>query len=306
MFYFSQLLTYYFFYSALGWLIESIYCSLGERKWINRGFLTGPICPIYGAGAMVMIVILVPLSKLSLNYTVFEKTVSFTPLLVCVVGMAVSDLVEFITSYVMEKLFHARWWDYSNKPFNIQGRICLQHTIYWGVFSLIFVYLVHPFVSGFAERIFPHDNPQKLYIVLAIMLIIFAIDVANAVRNAMDVRKVMDKVRKLSERMTKVANDLKNNVDITFDNIQTSTTRRAERFAEWRTDISEQLGDLFAFMGDQKDDNATLSQKGKKRINRLISVYPNFRKRAKKQLTTLEELLAEIKSRITDEDEEMY
>ena len=124
---------YFFFYSAVGWLGESIYCSVGARKWVNRGFLKGPMCPIYGTGALAMAITLTPVKNLDIRVPMFGHDVLITPLLVFIAGMVVCDIVEFITSVLMEKLFHARWWDYSNKKFNIQGRICLGHTFYWGI-----------------------------------------------------------------------------------------------------------------------------------------------------------------------------
>ena len=114
---------YFFFYSAVGWLGESIYCSVGARKWVNRGFLKGPMCPIYGTGALAMAITLTPVKNLDIRVPMFGHDVLITPLLVFIAGMVVCDIVEFITSVLMEKLFHARWWDYSNKKFNIQGRI---------------------------------------------------------------------------------------------------------------------------------------------------------------------------------------
>lgn len=298
----SLLVLYYFFYSALGWFAESVYCSLGERKWINRGFLTGPLCPIYGAGAVVMTVFLGPLKELPLPVNIFGVKFSITPLLVFVVGMILADIVEFITSLAMEKLFHARWWDYSEKPFNIQGRICLQHTLYWGTASIVFIYAIHPFFSKYAERLFPSATPNILYFSLLIILFIFILDIINAVRNAMDVKKVMDKVHKLTDSITGVANALRNNVEVRFDKLQVSASKRAERFGFLRGNVTKQTNDILDVFG------ASIRGKkvDKKKINRLINGYPNLSRVAKKQLDSLEEMLTEIKNRIMDDDEEMY
>lgn len=127
---------YFFFYSFLGWVVETIYCSIGEKKFVNRGFLTGPLCPIYGTGAVVFGVCLMPF------YNKFGYSKWYIILLVVLLGMLLADVVEFFTSLIMEKLFNARWWDYSNEKFNIQGRICLKHTLYWGLASGIFIYVV--------------------------------------------------------------------------------------------------------------------------------------------------------------------
>ena len=89
---------YFFFYSAVGWLGESIYCSVGARKWVNRGFLKGPMCPIYGTGALAMAITLTPVKNLDIRVPMFGHDVLITPLLVFIAGMVVCDIVEFITS----------------------------------------------------------------------------------------------------------------------------------------------------------------------------------------------------------------
>lgn len=298
----SLLVLYYFFYSALGWLVESMYCSVGEHKWVNRGFLTGPLCPIYGAGAVVMAVFLQPLKELPFPIGVFGINFSMTPLLVFVVGMILADIVEFITSLAMEKLFHARWWDYSEKPFNIQGRICLQHTLYWGTASIVFTYVIHPFFSKYAEKLFPSTAPNILYITLTVILFIFTLDIINAVRNAMDIKKVMDKVHKLTDSINGVANALKNNVELRFDKIQVTASKRAERFGFLRGYVTKQTSDILDVFGSSIRGKSV----DKEKINRLINGYPNLSRVAKKQLDSLEELLTEIKNRIMDDNEEMY
>ena len=101
----------FFVFSAIGWAIECTYRSLGERRIINSGFLYGPMCPIYGTGCLVFDVCLVPISA------PIEKRL----ILVLLLGMLLADIVEYATSYIMEKLFNARWWDYSNRKFNIKN-----------------------------------------------------------------------------------------------------------------------------------------------------------------------------------------
>ncbi len=302
MFTISLLAFYYFFYSALGWMVESIYCSIGEKKWVNRGFLTGPLCPIYGAGALVFIVCLQPLKKLLETANLFKFNILPTIVIIFLAGMVLADIVEFITSVIMEKLFHARWWDYSEKRFNIQGRICLQHTMYWGIATIVFLYLIHPFFENYAEKIFVREAPKALYATIIVILIIFVMDIINAVRNAMDVRKVMDKVRKLSESVTKTANDIKESFGLKVDELQATAAKRAERFAAWRAEMSKQANEIFETFGSTMREKRT----GKEKINRLINGYPNLSRAAKKQMVSLEELLNEIKRRITDDDDEMY
>lgn len=121
-------------YSMIGWVMEVGYNVVAKRKMTNRGFFIGPVCPIYGAGALLMTILI------SDTGNIFEVFA------VAVLGSAV---LEYLTSVVMEKLFHVRWWDYSEKPFNLNGRICLENLFYFGILGLIVIKFINPLLFGF-------------------------------------------------------------------------------------------------------------------------------------------------------------
>jgi len=131
----------FFISSVLGWLME-VCCKLVQfGRFINRGFLIGPYCPIYGFGAVLV--------------TALLSRYAADPAVVFVLAMVVCGTLEYLTSYLMEKLFHARWWDYSHKPFNINGRVCAGTLIPFGLLGLCMIYGVKPFLFGlFAELSF--------------------------------------------------------------------------------------------------------------------------------------------------------
>lgn len=131
-----------FFVSAvLGWLME-VSCKLFEfRRFINRGFLIGPYCPIYGFGAVAVTAALTRYAE--------------SPPVVFVMAMAICGTLEYLTSYLMEKLFHARWWDYSQRRFNLNGRVCANTLIPFGLLGLLMIYLVKPFLFGLFAQIPP-------------------------------------------------------------------------------------------------------------------------------------------------------
>lgn len=131
---------YFLFYSFTGWVYETLLCSVKERRFVNRGFLTGPYCPIYGCGALIDVVLLRPFSN---------------PLVLFLLSMALCSVLEYITSYLMEKIFHARWWDYSHMKFNLNGRICLLGALAFGAMSLVLVLFLHPLVVSVAAAIPP-------------------------------------------------------------------------------------------------------------------------------------------------------
>ncbi|MGN0443741.1 MAG: putative ABC transporter permease [Acutalibacteraceae bacterium] len=207
-------ILYFFFYSAVGWAFESIYCSIGERKLINRGFLTGPMCPIYGTGTLVMEVLL---------YNPFRDN----PIAVFFLGMLFCDIVEYLTSFIMEKLFNARWWDYKDELLNIKGRICLKHTIIWGMGSLAFVKIVHPRI----EVLFGNLSDRTIKITVIVILAVFVVDVIFAVIKALDIRKLRTKLIELKETITSNTSEIISAVDEKYTSIKLLAEGKYDKFA---------------------------------------------------------------------------
>ncbi|KIR01234.1 membrane protein [Lachnospiraceae bacterium TWA4] len=144
------MISYYFvefiFYSFLGWIWETIYCTSKKKKWENRGFLFGPICPIYGSCVVLLDLLATKIFK-QLSSPSFPIIGIF---LICMIGSAI---VEFTTSWYLEKRFHAVWWDYSHLPFNIQGRICPQVSIGFGLAGILVLRYLIPTVTMVASHI---------------------------------------------------------------------------------------------------------------------------------------------------------
>ena len=126
-------------YSFLGWAMESAYVSINAKKWVNRGFINGPFCPIYGTGALLILLALEPVSD--------------SILLLFLGGFVIATVVEYLIGLILEKLFHATWWDYSQKPFNIKGRVCLERSVEWGVLTAFVMRVVQPVIADFVAAI---------------------------------------------------------------------------------------------------------------------------------------------------------
>ena len=122
----------FMFYSILGWLMEVTLTFVRNKKFVNRGFLIGPYCPIYGSGVLLIMFIL--------------KRYLDRPLGLFCMAVIICSILEYLTSYFMEKIFKARWWDYSNKKFNINGRICLEYAMFFGVGGTIIMYFINPMI----------------------------------------------------------------------------------------------------------------------------------------------------------------
>lgn len=143
----SRYFVYFMLFSFMGWVYETIFCTIKGGKWANRGFLFGPVCPIYGAGA-------VGITALNEYFEVFTN-ITFTWWQIFIIAFFGSMILEYTTSWLLEKLFHAYWWDYSNVPLNIHGRICLPASLGFGGAGLLVVYIIDPFTRDITAWISP-------------------------------------------------------------------------------------------------------------------------------------------------------
>lgn len=159
---FPEIQKYYLFMitiSIIGWMMEVICKSLEYGRYINRGFLIGPWCPIYGVGSLLIVH--------------FLSDYAHRPGVVFLLGIVLCGTLEYLTSYLLEKIFHARWWDYSRKRFNLNGRICANTLIPFGLLGLLLVYVLKPFLFGLFDKL----PEPALNLLFFIALTLFAADV---------------------------------------------------------------------------------------------------------------------------------
>ena len=169
-------------YSFLGWCIEVTLCSVIEKKLVDRGFLIGPICPIYGCGAIII--------TLALTSYKDDWIVVFC------LAVILCGILEYFTSWAMEKLFHARWWDYSNNRFNINGRICLETMIPFGLLGLAIIYILNPFFYNLLSNI----STNIINIISIILFIVFITDMILSFNVISKVTKAVKNVSKESRK----------------------------------------------------------------------------------------------------------
>ena len=173
-------------YSFLGWCGEMVYCSLGQRRLCEkRGFLNGLLCPIYGHGALVVLLVL--------------DGGCANPLLTFLLGAILTSLVEYITSYAMEKLFHMRWWDYSQYRFHINGRVCLLNSTLFGLASVFLCHAASPPVSARLASLFVSGIGVPLALVL---LAVYLVDLALSVRRAIQIGDRLAKLHAIQDELT--------------------------------------------------------------------------------------------------------
>lgn len=223
------LLWTFFVYAFLGWCTEVSFAALTSGRFVNRGFLNGPVCPIYGVGVVIVLFFLDPLRKNTL--LLFAGSVLLT------------SLLEWLTGFVLEKIFHQRWWDYSNEPFNLGGYICLRFSIAWGLACLIVVDIIHPSILWLIHLI-PHTVGLVL---LAVFSAGMLVDLAATVRTIARMNRQLTQLDELAGRIKALSNEL-------GENLAERVIDAAERGSDWKEDFQENLEDVKDALVQRRED----------------------------------------------------
>ena len=180
---FFYILAYFVIYSFLGWILESVVRTICEKKLINTGFLFGPFCPIYGCGAIIMILFL----------DRFENNL----LLLFIISFFVLSAWEYIVGVFLEKCFKTKYWDYSNHKFNYKGRVCLTNSLAWGVLGVLFIKFIHPFIEGLL------NNVELIYIQIVSILIalVMLIDAIVSIVKVKNIKVTLQKIETINEQI---------------------------------------------------------------------------------------------------------
>lgn len=185
-----QWMLFFYIYCFFGWIIESTYVSVCTGNWVNRGFMRGPVIPIYGTGAIIILFAVIPFRT--------------SPILVFIIGTIAASVLEFVTGFVMERIYKVRYWDYSDKPFNLCGYICLFNSLCWGVLSILLIYLVHSWVE---KGVLFLNDMVLLYIDSGISSL-FIVDLFNSSTTAVELKKMLANSQKLKDDLMNVHNKM--------------------------------------------------------------------------------------------------
>ncbi len=176
-------LSFFYFYCFFGWAFESAFVSLKKRRLVNRGFLHSPMLPLYGTGAIMMLWVSLPVKD--------------NPFLVYISGVIAATILEYITGYVMERLFKIKYWDYSNQKFHLHGYICLSSSIAWGFLTILMTEVIHEPIEAWILQMNPYLNGT----LLTVITIIFVTDVIQSTRDAFDLAHALEAMTKLRREM---------------------------------------------------------------------------------------------------------
>lgn len=236
----AQWLLFFYIYCFFGWCIESTWVSVHQKRFVNRGFLRGTWIPIYGFGAMAMLLAAVPAGG---NW--FWMFIS---------GMFFASVLEYITGACMEKIFKVRYWDYSDKKFNLNGHICLGTSIAWGLLTIALTQFIHQPM----ERLVTEVPQFWSNLVAAVLSILFAADVAVSTKAALDFRRVLVALSTAREKAQELAAEVRDNMGGRLEGLKESAGDRLDELkggAEGlRESVEDKFEDLRELLGSRLDD----------------------------------------------------
>lgn len=234
---------WFFLYGCIGWAVEVVYAAIKEHKLVNRGFLCGPICPIYGFGmvGLVYSVSLIPM----------PSSGSMSAVAIFFIGMILTTAIELVGGWALFKVYHIRWWDYSNMKFNLGGYICPQFSLLWGLGSVLMIKVFHPLLARGSNPM-----PFKAMLILDIVLFIFfVVDVIVSTAAAIGLNKYLREIDELrarlrvtSDKLTTVLGTSAMTADTILDEqklqLALAKLEGRENAAELRAEITARVGDL--------------------------------------------------------------
>ena len=278
---FCQWLFFFYFYCFLGWIWETCYVSVLKGHWVNRGFMRGPFLPIYGSGAIIVLIFTLP-------YRTNAVAVFF-------MGMISATILEYVTGVVMEKLFHVRYWDYSHLKFNVKGYICPVASLCWGVFSIMMVKVVHIPIEEVILKI-----PMAIADGLAFVLtVVAAVDFTQSFNEAMDMKKMLAQldetkvqIRKLQERIREASEEMSEKLRTAAEGVpeklRSAAATAGEMPGRLRTAAGDRSEKLRTAAGDVPEklrlELAELKENAAKELQKILSRSDETHAGAMKQL----------------------
>ena len=300
-------ILYFFVYGFLGWCTEVAYATVKQKKFVNRGFLNGPICPVYGIGVGT-VVILLGSKQWGLAVLYIVSTVLVTA-------------IEGVTGYLMDKLFHHKWWDYSNQPFNIGGYVCLIFSLAWGVACVIIVRVIHPVIQEGIELI-----PYRLRLVLITVFGTAGIaDLYVTTAGILKLNKKLEAMEKIAAELREISDKLGENI---HENVMETMEISEERKKQWDTTVSglrerwdhaleeqkdhleeqkdrmeeqmARIAELRSKRAELKSRYAELAGRSSRVTRRLLGAFPGMESRLHKEI--LNELKLRVRRREDGQD----
>lgn len=241
----------FFIYAILGWIIETTLVSIEKRKFVNRGFLIGPYCPIYGFGGLAI--------------TILLKNYTKDPIVLFLMAVIICGTLEYFTSYIMEKIFKARWWDYSAKKYNINGRICLETVVPFGILGCLVMYVLNPITFKYLNML----SNSMLNIISAICFTIFITDnivSCNVISSftktvkTINVGKIKDNTEEITKKVREVLigkSFFNKRLMEAYPNLQAKIKEKARQIAQKAKEVKTEMSDKVESMKEKITQSAS-------------------------------------------------
>ena len=270
-----QAVWIFIIYAFLGWCSEVAFAAVNKGKFVNRGFLNGPVCPIYGVGMLIVVLCLWNLRD--------------RPLLLFLGSALLTTALEFVTGFVLERFFHDKWWDYSDMPFNIKGYVCLKFTILWGLAASFIIGAIHRFIYMLIEK-----TP---FVLGAILLAVFS---AAFIADFIVTLTALVKLPKKLKAMAEAERALRAVSDKIGENISDTTIAAKEKGEALAEENKPRLEELKAeYEKKKKEFSAKLERNFVQR--RIFKAFPNLKNGRYKAIF---DRISELKLKVTEKDNE--
>lgn len=277
-----EYLWFFIVYAFLGWCTEVAFAAVDLGKFVNRGFLNGPICPVYGFGVVAVISLLTPIQE--------NKLILFLG------AVIVTSVIEFLTGWILEIIFKQRWWNYSDFPFNIKGYVCLKFSILWGLACLLVMEIVHPGIIQLISFI-----PINLgWIILIILYIILVIDIFATAQTILKINKQLEEANKIAEKIHSFSDDIGKKISTRSMKVANRLEESKKITEELKTNVLSNLKsskEQLEYLKEQRENILNKNFFGKRRI---IKAFPKIT--SPKYKLELEHIKDKIIGRKHDED----
>ena len=261
---FYQMAFYFMMYAFIGWIIEVVYHAVTLGKVVNRGMLNGPICPIYGCGVLGAFL----LAGWSANTVFNVEPDKLNGVLIFAVGMVLCTVIELLTGYILDMIFHMRWWDYRDRPFNLKGYICLEFSIIWGLAVVFVIKILYPTPENNVLRFLPRIP------VIVLLIVFYAVFALDLVITVMTIRKMQSGLGELAD----VQKRLRSMSDELCERIGQDTLKNMQKWDE---------GVLQAALARAELKDA-LSAAEKQRLSELVRMRTDLETKARKLTANIE------------------
>lgn len=251
-----NILWYFMIYSIIGWMIEVSYHAVTMGKVVNRGFLNGPLCPVYGSGVLMVLMVV----ELCGSWFGFETDLSKAKVIeLFIIGIIFATLIELIAGFLLDQLFHARWWDYRDRRFNLNGYICLEFSIYWGLGIAFVLRVIQPVIAKVVSSI-----PVKIsWLILGFCYVIFTIDIILTVLTVLKLNRQLEKMRDMEAAINKLSDGMS-------EIIGNGTIKTIEKLSESQDKVEQAKDEIKEDIRDKVEQARADLEESYKRLRLMI------------------------------------